>query len=99
VTFLRKAVLHPAKTLLPLLGVAACATGQPPVPHEEIVRGELASIIAAKGVPCGKVLDFSLDDRLDYRVFCASGLVVRIQVTAEGHVEATRHTGGLSPRP
>lgn len=82
-----------ATTLLPLLGVAACASGPPAESHDDIVRSELAGIIAAKGVPCGKVLAYAFDDRLDYRVFCESGLVVRIQVTAEGHVEATHPAG------
>jgi hypothetical protein len=82
-----------------LLIVTACANGPPPASHDEIVRGELASIIAAKVVACGKVLDYALDDRLDCRVFCESGLVVRTQITAEGYVEATRHTGSLPPRP
>jgi hypothetical protein len=82
-----------AAILLPLLGAAACASGPSPASHDDIVRSELAGIIAAKGVPCGKVIDYAFDDRLDYRVFCESGLVVRIQVTAEGHVEATQPAG------
>ncbi len=89
----RAGLLHLAAALLPLLAVAACASGPPPASHDEIVRRELAGIITAKGVPCGKVLDYAFDDRLDYRVFCASGLVVRIQVTAEGQVEATHPAG------
>jgi hypothetical protein len=89
----RMGALRLATKLLPLLGMAACAGSPPSASHDEIVRRELAGIIAATGVPCGKVVDYAFDARLDYRVFCESGLVVRVKVTAEGHVEATHQAG------
>ena len=82
-----------------LLCLAACSSKPPPAPHAELVRGELSDIIALNGSPCGRVLDHSLDDRLDYRVVCESGHVYRIRVTAEGQVQATPHAGVTSPRP
>jgi hypothetical protein len=71
------------------LCLAACTTLQPPLSHDELVRSELATIIALKGLPCGSVVAYWLDDRLDYRSTCESGHSYRIQVTAEGRVEAT----------
>ena len=62
-------------------------------------EGELAVIIAMKGSPCGLVREYSLDDRLDYRVLCESGHVYRIRVTAEGHVAATSEARTVSPKP
>jgi hypothetical protein len=78
-----------AAATLPLLCLAACSSVSTPARHSDIVGNELAEIIAIKGAPCGAVLEYSLDDRLDYRVRCASGHVYRIQVTSEGHVQAT----------
>ena len=88
-----------ALTAVLLLCLAACAGLQPTASHTEIVAVELNHIIMAKGLPCGRVLDYSLDDRLDYRVHCESGLVVRIRVTAEGHVEAMSPAAGMARRP
>ena len=88
-----------ALTAALLLCLAACAILQPTASHTEIVAVELNHIITAKGLPCGRVLDYSLDDRLDYRVRSESGLVVRIRVTAEGHVEAKSPAAGMAPIP
>lgn len=88
-----------ALVIVSLLCLAACSSMPPTAPHAELIRGELTNIIAIKGSPCGRVLEYSLDDRLDYRVVCESGLVYRVRVTAEGHVEAAPHAGTVSPRP
>jgi hypothetical protein len=91
--------MHRAIAIVPAAFLAACSSVPPPAPHAEIVRGELAGIIAMKGSPCGLVREYSLDDRLDYRVLCESGHVYRIRVTPEGHVAATPHAGTASPEP
>lgn len=88
-----------AIAVLPGLCLAACSAMPPPTPHPEIVRGELAGIIATKGSPCGRVLDYSLDERLNYRVRCESGHAYRIRVTAEGHVEAAHQAATIAPGP
>jgi hypothetical protein len=88
-----------ALAIVALPCLAACSSKPPPTPHAELVRGDLSDIIAIKGLPCGRALDHSLDDRLDYRVVCESGHVYRIRVTAEGQVEATPHGGLMSPKP
>jgi hypothetical protein len=85
-----------------LSGLSACssptppaAPPQPPAPahlsHDEIVRGDLASIIALQGSPCGAVVEFVLDERLQYRVICETGDSYRIRVSAARHVTADPH--------
>lgn len=91
--------MHRAMAIVPAVFLAACSSVPPPAPHAEIVRGELTGIIAMKGSPCGLVREYSLDDRLDYRVLCESGHVYRIRVTAEGHVAATPEARTASPKP
>jgi hypothetical protein len=87
---------------LGLAGLSACssptppaAPPQPPSPahlsHDEIVRGDLASIIALQGSPCGAVVEFVLDERLQYRVICETGDSYRIRVSAARHVTADPH--------
>jgi hypothetical protein len=82
-----------------LLCLVACSSKPPPAPHADLVRGDLSDIITIKGLPCGRALDHSLDDRLDYRVVCESGHIYRIRVTAEGQVEAAPHAGVMSAKP
>ena len=81
------------------LCLAACASPPPPRPHAEIVREQLTSIIALKGSPCDQVIDFVVDERLDYRVVCASGDVYRIRVRSAGQVETTPHQSPPSSTP
>ena len=95
----RQAAAWRAIAIVPGLCLAACSAMPPPAPHPEIVRGELAGIIATKGSPCGRVLDYSLDERLNYRVRCESGHAYRIRVTAEGHVEAAHQAASIAPGP
>ncbi len=70
--------------------LAACREAEPPS-HEEIVRADLAAILDLQGSPCGEVVAYALDRRLDYRVECATGDVYRIHVSAEGHVNVKEH--------
>jgi hypothetical protein len=76
-------------------GLAACQTPPPPPPpppppsHAEIVRSELAQILAAQHPSCGAVRLYSRRDRLDYRVECASGQAYRVRVGADGRVLIT----------
>ena len=88
-----------ATVIVPLLCLAACSSLPPPPTHEEVVRDGLTDLVAIKDPACGRVLDYSLDDKLDYRVVCESGLVYRIRVTAAGHVAATPHAVATPLRP
>jgi hypothetical protein len=83
-----------ALTALPWL-LAACATPPPPPPpsHADIVRGELAQLLATDQPSCGAVRLYSRRGRLDYRVECASGQVYRVRVSADGHVLITPYAG------
>lgn len=72
-----------------LPGLLACQAPPPApsaVPHAELVRGELAQLVAAQQPPCGAVLEYTRHGRLDYRVACASGQVYRVRVSADGRV-------------
>ena len=60
---------------VPVLSSMACTTSPPQPTHEQIVRGELTNIIAVKGAPCGEVIDYTLNERMDYKVVCRSGHV------------------------
>jgi hypothetical protein len=76
--------MWPACALLSL-GLAACQTPPPPT-HAELVRSQLAELVAAQQQRCGAVQEYTRHDRLDYRVECASGQVYRVRVRADGRV-------------
>jgi len=71
--------------LVGLLGLAACQT-PPPLPHTVLVRAELAQLVSDQQPPCGAVREYTRHGRMDYRVECESGLVYRVQVSADGRV-------------
>jgi len=71
--------------LLSLLFLASCGKQEAPS-HEEIIAADLAEILALQGSPCGEVVAYTLDERLDYRIECKSGNVYRLHVSSEGHV-------------
>jgi hypothetical protein len=77
--------------LAALWALAACREALPPT-HEDIVGADLAAILELQGSPCGEVVGYTLDRKLDYRVECASGDVYRIHVSAEGHVNVRDHS-------
>jgi len=93
-----------------LSGLSACSSPTPPaappplpapaqLSHDEIVRGDLASIIALQDLPCGAVVEFAIDERHQYRVICASGDSYRIRVSAARRVTADPHEwSGKTPR-
>jgi hypothetical protein len=74
-----------------LPGLVACQAppqASPPAPpHAELVRGELAQLVASQQPPCGAVLEYTRHGRLDYRVQCQSGQAYRVRVSADGHIE------------
>jgi hypothetical protein len=74
--------------------LAACSSppAQPPS-HEQIVRDELAGIIVLQGLPCTAVLGYSLDQRLQYQVSCATGERYRVRVSPIGRVSTEADTG------
>lgn len=85
---------------VPLLAAMACSTSPPPqASHRQIVRGELSNIMAVKGAPCGEVIDYTLNERMDYKVICRSGHVYRIKIVPGGYLEASPHEAGSAPRP
>jgi hypothetical protein len=77
--------------LLSLLWLVACET-PPPLPHTALVRAELAQLVADEQPPCGAVHDYTRHGRLHYRVECESGLVYRVQVSADGRVTVKPYT-------
>lgn len=82
--------LPPSRRLcsLALCALAGCQTAAPPppTPHAEVVRGELTHIVDAQPGPCGAVLTYRREHRLDYRVECQSGHAYRVRVGADGGV-------------
>jgi len=76
---------------LPLVAACQAPPQEPPQPppHAELVRGELAQLVASQQPPCGAVLEYTRHGRLDYRVACRSGQVYRVRVSADGRVEVT----------
>jgi hypothetical protein len=83
-------------------GLWACSSPAPPAAppqapspvqrsHDEIVRGDLASIIDLQGPPCGAAVEFVLDERLQYRVNCETGDSFRIRVSPERQVTVDPH--------
>jgi hypothetical protein len=73
--------------------LAGCQT-PPPVPptHAEIVREQLTLILATQHLSCGEVQRYSRQERLDYRVECASGELFRVRVSGDGRVLITPAT-------
>lgn len=85
---------------VPVLASVACTTSPPPQPsHGRIVRGELSNIMAVKGSPCGEVIDYTLNKRMDYKVLCRSGHVYRIKIVPGGYLEESPHEAPGAPRP
>jgi len=74
---------------LPLLALSCVAACQAPAPkpHDELVRDELALIVADPQTPCSLVDRYERRGRLHYRVVCASGQAYRVQVRPDGRVE------------
>jgi hypothetical protein len=83
----------------PMLWLIACSSSPPQPSHAEIVRGELANIIAIQGWPCGEVIDYTANDRMDYKVVCKTGHVYRIEVTSAGYVDARPHEPAKPLKP
>lgn len=54
--------------------------------HDEIIRADLVAILELQGLRCNQVVGHTMDQRMDYRVECATGDVYRIHISAEGHV-------------
>jgi len=77
--------------LLAAFLLASCGKNTELPVHDEIIRADLAEILALQGTSCGEVRSYEVDDRLDYLVECASGEVFRIHVNAEGHVNVRPH--------
>jgi hypothetical protein len=72
--------------------LAACQTAldsppPPAPPHAELVRQQLAELLAADAPDCGVVRQYLRRDRLEYHVECASGQAYRVRVDAEGRVQ------------
>jgi hypothetical protein len=93
-------VSWPARLVLALSAglLAACQTAPEPAPtaapsHADIVRGELAQILAVEYPACGTVRQHSRHDRLDYRVVCDSGVTFRVRVGGDGRVLITPAVG------
>lgn len=73
-----------------ILILSGCSEG-PPATHDEIIRKDLAEILNLQGSRCENVQSFEIDERFDYLVSCDNGVVYRIHVGAEGHVNVNEH--------
>ena len=79
-----------AALLLGGLALAGCQTPPAVAPnHAEIVREQLAQLLADQMPACGTVRQYRRQDRLDYRVECSSGQAFRVRVAADGRVLIT----------
>ena len=87
--------LRPIAKVLPLslvlLLFTACGEREDTRTHEEIVKEDLAEILALQGSPCGEVNSYTLDKRLRYRVECENGEHYRIRVSSEGEIRVRKH--------
>lgn len=99
-------MLHPrpaprwSAIAVPVLATMACSTSPPPQPsHGQIVRSELSNIMAVNGAPCGEVIDYTLNERMNYKVVCQTGHVYRIKIVPGGYLEASPHEAASAPRP
>jgi hypothetical protein len=77
--------------------LAACQTPPPlppplPLTHAQIVREQLTLILATQHPSCGEVQRYGRQERLDYRVECASGERFRVRVSGDGRVLVTPAT-------
>lgn len=80
----------PVALLLGALALTGCQAPPAVAPsHAEIVREQLALLLADQMPACGTVSQYRRQDRLDYRVECSSGQAFRVQVAADGQVLIT----------
>jgi len=72
--------------LLVLFMLTACHESEEALSHEELIRTDLTEILEQQGVPCGEVMKFKADGRLDYRVECVTSDQYRINVSGDGRI-------------
>jgi len=75
-----------------LTALTACREAEAPRTHDEIIRADFAEILELQGSPCGEVVKFEGNERLNYLVECKTGDRYRIHVNAEGHVKVQQQT-------
>ena len=78
-------------SLTGMLPVLLSCREQPPEDHTELIRAGLAEILAHQESACGKVTAWKIDQRFDYLVTCENGVLFRIHVGTEGHVNVNEH--------
>lgn len=76
-----------------LSALTACRDAEEPLSHDEIIRADFTEILELQGSPCGEVMEFEGNERLDYHVECRTGDRYRIHIDAEGQVNVQQQTG------
>jgi len=61
--------------------------------HAEIVKRDLFAIISLQGAPCQRVIEYDVQDELDYVATCETGDRYRVHVSSEGRVHVNAHEG------
>jgi len=59
--------------------------------HTEIVKRDLFAIISLQGSPCQQVINYEVQNELDYVATCATGNRYRVHVSSEGMVHVNTH--------
>ena len=74
-----------------LLTLSACGEREDTRTHEEIIRADLAEILALQGSPCGEVISYRVNERMRYRLKCENGEIYRVRVSPAGQVKVNKH--------
>ena len=74
-----------------LLTLSACGEREDTRTHEEIIRADLADILALQGSPCGEVISYSVNESTRYRLNCENGEIYRVRVSPAGQVKVNKH--------
>jgi len=67
-----------------LLG--ACLVGPSFAAEDEVLKKDMASVIALQGLPCGKVETVKVNAANDYTCRCTDGNRYRVYINAAGRV-------------
>lgn len=64
-------------------------TGEPD--HSDVVKSDLFAVITLDGADCIEVVDYKLQNELDYIATCKNGKRYRIHVSSEARITVDTH--------